>query len=143
MRLSIRRLALPLALVAMFLVAGCNMLGGGSGDLVGPTWQWTASTTTAPASQGVVPNPENYTITFANDGTYTGKADCNNIAGAYTTSGSTLTIKPGPSTLMACPDGSMDALFTAGLLATKSYAIANNELTLTTADGTMTFGKGS
>lgn len=135
-----RHLAIPVALIAV-LVAGCNMLGGG-GDLAGPTWQWTASTTTTPASQSVTPNPENYTITFNKDGTYNGKADCNTIAGSYTTSGSSLTIAPGPSTLMACPDGSLDALYTAGLLATQSYAIANGELTLTTKDGTMTFKKG-
>lgn len=142
MRTPIRHLALPLALVAMLLVAGCNMLGGGSGELVGPTWQWTASTTTAPASQSVTPDPENYTITFANDGTYSGKADCNNIAGTYTASGSTLTIKPGPSTMAACPEGSQDAFYVAGLLATQSYAITNGELVLTTTDGTMTFKKG-
>lgn len=142
MRTPIRHLALPLALVAMLLVAGCNMLGGGSGELVGPTWQWTASTTTAPASQSVTPNPENYTITFANDGTYSGKADCNNIAGTYTTSGSTLTIKPGPSTMAACPEDLQDAFYVAGLLATQSYAITNGELVLTTTDGTMTFKKG-
>ena len=134
-----RPFLLTAVVAAALVVAGCNILGGGSSDLTGKTWQWTASTTTAPASQSVVPNPENYTIAFATDGTFSAKADCNQVAGQYTTSGSSLTITPGPSTLVACPDGSLGDLFVAGLAATKSYAIANSELTLTTADGTMTF----
>ena len=88
-----------------------------------------------------MPNPDNYTISFAADGTFAGKNDCNQIAGTYTTSGSDgLTIVLGPSTLVACPEGSMDAIYLAGLAATKSYAISGNELTLTLAeDATMTF----
>ena len=136
---SARHLVIVAMLAAAFVVAGCDVLGGGSRDLTGKTWQWTASTTTAPASQSVVPDPENYTVAFATDGTFSAKADCNQVAGAYTTSGSSLTITPGPSTLVACPDGSMGDLFVAGLAATQSYAIANSELTLTTADGTLTF----
>ena len=41
--------------------------------LTGKTWQWTASTTKVPASQSVVPDPENYTIEFKSDGTLLGQ----------------------------------------------------------------------
>ena len=139
-----RRMVLVLLAAAVTVsVAACGILGGGT-DLTSKTWQWTAATTVSPASQSVVPNPANYTITFAADGTYAGKADCNQIAGTYTTSGSSLTIKPGPSTLMACasPD-SLDALYVAGLLSTTQYKIEAGGLTTMNAAGdTMQF-KGS
>ena len=63
----------------------------------------------------VVPDPENYTLTFDTDGTFSGKADCNQVSGGYTTSGSDLTIMPGPTTMMACPEGSLDGQFLEGL----------------------------
>lgn len=139
MRSFPRSVAIPMLLAAVFLVAGCDILGGSGSSLTGKAWQWSASTTTVPASQSVVPDPENYTIEFKSDGTFTAKADCNQVAGDYTTSGSTLTITAGPSTLVACPDDSQADLFLAGLAATQSYAITNGQLVLTTSDGTMTF----
>ena len=33
------------------------------------TWQWVGHTEVTPAFQGVVPDPENYTIVFSPDGT--------------------------------------------------------------------------
>ena len=94
-----------------------------------------------PASQNVVPDPENYTIEFKSDGTFSAKADCNQLSGTYTTTSSGgLTIVPGPMTLALCPDGSLDTLYVAGLAATQSYTIANNQLTTKQADeATMTF----
>ena len=127
-----------LALVVSAMLAGACQSSGGSG-LTGKTWQWTGSTTKVPASQSVVPDPENYTITFNTDGTFAAKADCNQVSGNYTTSGSTLTIVPGPSTLVACPDDSLADLYLAGLSTTQSYAITDDQLVLTTTDGTMTF----
>lgn len=119
-------------------VASSGAAGGS--ELTGTTWQWTASTTKTPASQSVVPDPENYTILFNEDGTYAGKADCNQIVGAYMVSGSTLSIQPGAGTLAACPEESQSAAFISGLIDTSSYAIADGELTLTLVDeGTMTF----
>ena len=61
-----------------------------------------------PAFQGVVPAADqaNYTIEFKSDGTFNAKADCNQLAGTYTTTGSGgLTIVPGPMTLAAVPRG--------------------------------------
>ena len=140
MRPSLRPLVLAAALTTLVVVAaGCDMLGGGGGGLTGKAWQWSASTTTAPASQSVVPNPSSYTIEFKSDGTFAAKADCNQVSGNYTTSGSNLTIVPGPSTLVACQDDSMADLYLAGLAATQSYAITSDQLVLTTTDGTMTF----
>jgi heat shock protein HslJ len=139
MRLTFRLSTVTLIVVAALAVAGCDLLGG-AGGLTGTTWQWTASTTTAPASQSVVPDPENYTIEFIDDGTFSAKVDCNQVGGEYSNpGGGSLTITPGPSTLVACPEGSLADLYLAGLSGTTAYAIADGELTLTTADGTMTF----
>ena len=140
MRQPLRHLAIPALLVAMFVVAGCDILGGSSDSLTGKNWQWSASTTTAPVSLSVVPTPEDYTIEFKSDGTFAAKADCNQVAGSYTTGdGGAMTITPGPSTLVACPEESLADLYMAGLAATESYAITEGQLVLTTSDGTMTF----
>jgi len=78
-----------LALVVSAMLAGACQSSGGSG-LTGKTWQWTGSTTKVPASQSVVPDPENYTITFNTDGTFQAKVDCNQAAGDYTTVSSSM-----------------------------------------------------
>jgi heat shock protein HslJ len=135
MRLFIGILTL---VIGGLLLAACQSSSGSA--LTGKSWQWTASTTTVPASQSVVPDPENYTITFNTDGTFSGKADCNQVSGEYTTSGSDLTITPGPTTLMACPEGSLDGLFLEGIGKAASYTISGSDLTITDSDeGTMQF----
>jgi heat shock protein HslJ len=139
-RFPVRRFAMVLALAVTMAVsmAACSSSGGG---LTGKTWQWTASTTKAPASQAVVPDPQNYNLVFKDTATYSGKADCNNISGGYTTSGSDgLALTPGPTTLAQCPPGSMSDAYIQGLALTKTYAISGSTLTLTAANGdTMTF----
>jgi heat shock protein HslJ/uncharacterized protein YraI len=76
-------------------------------QLVGETWQWVALRETTPAAQSVVPDPENYTITFNEDGTVSIKADCNLASGSYQLSGDQLTLNLGPTTLAECgPDSS-------------------------------------
>jgi heat shock protein HslJ len=129
-----------LSLVAVLSLAACSLLPG-SGGLTGKAWQWTGSTTQVPASQSVVPNPENYTIQFNADGTYNARADCNQMNGAYTTSGTNgLTILPGPMTRAFCGEESLDLTFVGSLTATSTYSIANGLLTLAAADGsTMSF----
>ena len=89
----------------------------------------------------------NYTITFHADGSFQAQADCNAVSGTYTTADPTadsgdLSIFLGPSTLVACPEGSFDGLFTIGLGSAASYAIADDVLTMTLVnDGTLTFSK--
>jgi heat shock protein HslJ len=88
-----------------------------------------------------VPVPESYTIEFNGDDTYEGMADCNSIAGAYSTGDDgTLTIEQGPSTLVACPEGSLGDVFIASLSQAASYSIEGSTLTLTLTTGaTMEF----
>lgn len=133
-----KSMLIVLAVVATFIVAGC----GGS-SLTGKTWQLTAITEQVPAFQGVVPEADQarYTIQFNSDGTYNALADCNNMNGKYTITGTGgMTIEPGAMTMMACPEGSMADMYVAALLSTESYAIASGALTLTTtAGGTLVF----
>ena len=132
---------MALAIGASSMLAACG--GGGAGtSLTGGTWYLTSGSETAPAWQWAVPPGEQskYTIAFASDGTFSATADCNQVAGVYKASGSdALTIQPGPSTMAYCGDGSLGDLYVHALSTTTNYKIANGELTLTLANGTMSF----
>ena len=140
-----------LAIGLTAIVAACSGSSGSSAPsaaagagLTGKTWHLTAITEKVPAFQGVVPAEDqpNYTIQFNADGTFAAKADCNQLAGSYTTSGTDgLAILPGPMTLAACPEGSLSSQYVAALGKAASYAIANDQLTITLTDGgTLVFG---
>ena len=63
------------------------------------TWTWQR--TTYNNDTEVVPNEiEAFTLTFNEDGTYSGTTDCNSFNGSYTLEGSALTFGPPIATLM-------------------------------------------
>lgn len=141
-----RRLTLiALALGATAILAACG--GSDSSALTGKNWQLTAITEKTPAFQGVIPaaDQEKYEITFTTDGTFAAKADCNNVAGGYTTADATaasgdLTLVPGPTTLVACAVGPYSDLYVLALNNAASCAIANGALTITLKDeGTLVY----
>lgn len=81
-------------------------------NLVGVTWEWQQrNNIEAPA--GSLPtisvaNAENYTLLFNEDGTFAATLDCNSGSGRYaTTESMTIRMELGPSTLAACPEGSL------------------------------------
>jgi hypothetical protein len=89
-----------------------------------------------------------YTIEFQADGTFTAKADCNQVGGTYEVhrgdgrtdiglepGGGSISILPGPSTLAAYPPGSMGDLYGIGLGKASSFRIENGQLTLILDDG--------
>ena len=130
------RAILVFALSTMVVLVACS--SGSSGGLTGKVWHLTAITEKVPAFQGVVPDAQqaNYTIEFKSSGTFDAKADCNNLSGSYTTTSSGgLTIVPGPMTLAICPPGSMSDQYVTSLGKAASYAIANDQLTITLTDG--------
>jgi heat shock protein HslJ len=88
-----------------------------------------------------VADQSKYTITFNTDGTFQAQADCNLVSGTYTSSASgDLSLTIGPSTLVACAEGSLSDLYILGLSNAASYAIVNNHLTITLHDrGTLVF----
>jgi heat shock protein HslJ/uncharacterized protein YraI len=105
---------------------------------MGVTWQWTTLRQAGSPMPGVVPFSENYTITFMPDGTASIKADCNQVIAQYTlgTDGD-LSIVLGPSTLVACPEGSSDAQYLNLLSKVVSGSLQDGGLMLATSDGEM------
>jgi heat shock protein HslJ len=98
-------------------------------------WQWT-SVTNKPANKTTkVPEPQNYTITFRDDGTLSGKADCNSFTGTYSQqSGFSITL--GASTMAACGEGSLDQQYLQLLDAVAAGGPdGNGNLALETAGG--------
>jgi heat shock protein HslJ len=70
-------------------------------------WQWTSVTNQTTRETTEVPVPQDYTITFRDDGTLSGKADCNTFTGTYSQqAGFSITL--GASTMAACGDASLD-----------------------------------
>ena len=88
-----------------------------SSSIYGVEWQWESVTNQTTGETTTVPNPANYTITFNEDGTFEGQADCNAISGTYTQDGGSFTITVGPSTLAFCGEESLDTVYV-GLLGT-------------------------
>ncbi len=108
--------------------------------LVGTTWEWVE---TMGATEAVTAaDPTRYTVTFNADGTAAIQADCNTVAGTYTTAADgTLTITLGPSTLMACPEDSQAQAFQTGLATAASYLFDGSDLLIDLAGdvGTLHF----
>ena len=147
-----RRTILILALVVIaVLIAAVYLMGGGKGQKSGPpkgvaniTWQWVDLVEKAPASQSVVPDPQNYTITFKDDGKVDIKADCNNVSGTYKWDKQGLKIELGPSTQAACGEQSLDQQFLDLLSQVVTGGLDGDRLYLETAGGAqrMGFNKG-
>jgi heat shock protein HslJ len=76
-------------------------------SITGIVWQWTSVTNQTTKETTTVPNPENYTITFNNNDTLEGKADCNTFSGIYSQENG-FSIKLGATTMMYCGDASLD-----------------------------------
>lgn len=103
---------------------------------LGVTWQWTVLRQAESPMPGVVPFPENYTITFMDDGVAAIRADCNNVIAEYTLGDDgSLKLVLGPSTMVACGDESQDAQYLNLLSKVVSGSIAADGLTLVTSDG--------
>jgi heat shock protein HslJ len=99
------------------------------------TWQWFSLNETEPASQSVVPKPENYLLTFTESGALQIKADCNMAQGTYSVDDKKLSIILGPSTMAACGDQSLDIMFLDLLGRIESYTFENDTLILNLQDG--------
>jgi heat shock protein HslJ len=108
-RLSMKWISL--ALIVVVALAACAPAAtptpASSNTITDINWQWLSVKNKTTNTTTTVPNPENYTIIFRTDGTFTGKADCNNISGTYSTA-SGFTIKIGPSTMAYCGETSLD-----------------------------------
>jgi heat shock protein HslJ len=100
---------LTLVFVTLLFLAACGTASS-SDTITGIVWQWTSLTDRVTGEETTIPNPENYTITFNEDGTLEGKADCNNFSGTYSQeNGFSITI--GAVTRAYCGDTSMDTQY--------------------------------
>ncbi len=109
-------------------------------------WQWQDLIETEPAGQSVVADPENYTVTFLEDGQANIKADCNSLSWTYTAEGNTLAFNTlGATTLAFCGEESLDQQFLALLGQVTSFALDDTgrlELSYGEGAGTMGFAEG-
>ena len=78
-------------------------------DLVDVTWEWYQRTTTEGTEVLLeVPNPEDYTLFFNLDQTFSAQLDCNNGTGDYVTDGNgNIFMQLGPMTAAACSPESL------------------------------------
>ncbi len=114
-------------------------------DIQAHTWVWQKTT----MANGSVITPKKvgvFSVTFAADGSISGKTDCNGFGGTYAT-GSDGVISFGPfmSTLMFC-EGSQEAVFSSAVSQSNRYSIdasGNLVLTLKNGAGIMVFNKKS
>jgi heat shock protein HslJ len=70
-------------------------------------WQWASVTNRPTGATTEVSEPQDYTITFRDDGTLSGQADCNTFTGTYSQAGG-FSITLGAVTTAACGNGSLD-----------------------------------
>ena len=77
------------------------------------------------------------TALFRTDGTVTGSSGCNQYTAGYTTSGSSITITPGISTLMACAPAVMDqeSLYFSLMAAATTYSVNGDTMLLFDSSG--------
>ena len=98
-----------LVLASLLFLAACGTAST-SDTITGIVWQWTSVKDRVTGEETTVPNPESYTLTFNEDGTLEGKADCNNFSGTYSQeNGFAITL--GPTTMAYCGETSMDTQY--------------------------------
>ncbi len=77
-------------------------------SLVDVVWQWERRDSSGGNTEITVPNPENYTILFNENGTFNATLDCNSASGQYATpSQGQIFMELGPMTRAACPPDSL------------------------------------
>lgn len=108
--------------------------------LTGTTWVVTGYNNGNEAVVSVVIGTE-LTAIFGEDGSLSGSAGCNNMAGSYTTQDNTIQIGPIATTRMMCvePEGVMEqeAQYTAALMSAATYSVRGDQLEMRTADDAM------
>lgn len=92
-------------------IAELDRLTDPAARLTTTTWRWTLEYSAA-GEQTTLEDSDDYTVTFAEDGSVAIQADCNQASGAYTMAeDNSFTITLGPTTLAACPAGSRGEAF--------------------------------
>jgi heat shock protein HslJ len=95
-------------------------------QLTNTLWKWVRFA--SPVEVVDIPNPDKYTVVFQTNGQVNITADCNKVGGTYKTVGSRIQIQLGPSTMAACPPGSMADQFLVGLSGAALYFMDDGNL---------------
>lgn len=108
-----------------------------SQELAGSQWAVTAYNDGTTAVVSLIEGTE-ANLSFADDGTLSGTAGCNQVIGSYTAGDGTITFDPLATTQMACPtpEGVMEqeAAIVAALESAATYSIEGDVLEMRTAD---------
>ncbi len=107
-----------------------------SSSLEGTLWEMT-SFVDENGKLVTVDGETSSTITFTENGRAAGNNGCNNVGMTYSAETGTISIEPGPSTLMACPPN-VEAQangYDSAVANAASYTVEGNTLTLADADG--------
>ena len=129
-----KKIMFSVGVVSMLLfLAACGSSGtqNGGGDLTGQVWGLTAL-----LGQPLV-SGTGISAQFTTDGKVNGSAGCNQYAGKYTTSGSSITFDPSiMSTAMACEQAVMDQeqAYLKMLVEARTYEVKGDQLTFFGAD---------
>jgi heat shock protein HslJ len=99
--------------------------------LTGVLWQWQGNAANDGEMTLEPDHPENYSVTFQEDGKLAIQADCNRAMGVYTLSESSIDLQIRGVTRMLCPPGSLMERFLGDLDQASSYSIDQGTLTLT------------
>ena len=124
------------------LETGNEIIETVSDTLTGVTWNWLGSIYSNDTKSEVTA-PGDFTIIFNEDGSYNGKADCNNFSGLYTLEGSSIVIQPGAMTRAMCPQQELADQYLKDLGAAAIYFFSDGHLFLDMKvdAGTMEFGQ--
>ncbi len=112
------------------------MIAPDSNDLTGAVWLWQG-TQQAGAPVVAPAGADRYTLAFQGGGRVNLRADCNRGAGPYEINGSTMKMGPFALTKMMCAEGSRDGEFLRDLERVAGYGVAQGQLTLTLASGSV------
>lgn len=130
---------LPLLVVMLALGAlACDENPVGPTPIRNVTWKLESIERTGMATI-LVPNPEQFTVRFEENGNVAVRADCNSCSGRYTLEGSSLTIGNVACTLIACPAPGLDTTFSSALANVRTATASGNQLTITGTGFTLRF----
>jgi heat shock protein HslJ len=111
-------------------------------DVLDVTWQWIWFG--SGAEEFDVDKPELYTVQFAADGSVAIQADCNRgMANVSLAEDNRITLSPVATTMMLCPDGSLDGRFLSALEQVALYFQKDGDFFLeaSVSSGTLRFRK--
>ena len=138
---------LALSLVVASLLAACahdaatpTRATATEPSLTGTVWTWTGSLFND-GKRWTPSDPGAYHLEFTPQGTVAVRADCNRAAGTYTKEAERLAITLGPSTLAACPPGSLGSEYVRqlGMVTSHLFHEGNLVLEFKFDSGSMTF----